>query len=296
MSKEAIRALDPQAVEAAEYVRKNDKVAQAAEIAARALGFPDNPLSDEEITQICQDPEQRAILACLARIHVDALKSMANFASTAHGVLSPLSQATKTINSIERNAYFKTSIAGIEKDHLSRTHHFEAEIPRDIAKVTLSASVLYSKKDSDELIEYGEMLLEQTYTQLPKNHPTKPLIGVELGLSRLGRGKEIDEDELIANFIRLRDVDEKVNPHRVATVASWFVVVGEANQNEKVKELGWETYERLINKHPEWDFMVSKERKKRRLRETRKKVIRLLAQVTTTPGERKKLFEDILAK
>ena len=150
MLKETVRTLDPQAVDAAEYVRKNDKVAEAAEIASYALGFPDNPLSHEEIVRICENPEQRAILACLARIHVDALKSGANFASTARGVLSPLSRATKTINLIERNPSFKSSITEIEKDHLGRTHHFEAEIPRDIAKVTLAASVLYSKKESNE--------------------------------------------------------------------------------------------------------------------------------------------------
>ncbi|MCH7641486.1 hypothetical protein IID22_04790 [Patescibacteria group bacterium] len=78
--------------------------------------------------------------------------------------------------------------------------------------------------------------------------------------------------------------------------ASWFVVVGEANQNEEVKELGLQTYERIINKHPEWDFMVPKEERKRQLWETRKKAIRLLALVTTTPTERKKLQESILAE
>ena len=71
------RRIDPGALEASEFARKNGRVAMAAELAGVGLGLRSAPLTSAEVAMIAKDPDQRLILASLARIQVDALKTVA---------------------------------------------------------------------------------------------------------------------------------------------------------------------------------------------------------------------------
>ncbi|MFC1710382.1 hypothetical protein ACFL0F_01845 [Patescibacteria group bacterium] len=294
MSIENTRDMKRTAVELSEYSRKNYSVELAADIASYALDLPDNPPRADEIASICQNPEQLAILACLARLHVDSLKSIANENIYPPEILSSLSMATQTINNIYRNPDFKKAIEGVDKDHLGREHLFSAEMPRDIFKTAFAASSLYPKNDSDCLIEYGEDLLAHTYDNLPDNHPTKPLIGIEHSLSRLNRGLSADIDFLTENFELLTKHYINKDQHRVATVASWFVALGRDKKDINLELMGMEVFEVIIKKHPEWRSMVPKEIKIRKNKKTRKTIVGLLSLVTIFPPERRKLKEDIV--
>ncbi|HUV42667.1 MAG TPA: hypothetical protein VMY36_02045 [Patescibacteria group bacterium] len=294
MSLEAVRRLDEQAIEASEYLRKNNNVIEAAEVAAYALGFPENPLDSEEIAQICEDPEQRAILGCLIRLHVDSLKSVANERIFPPGILKPLAEATETINSVYRDENFVTAISDVSQDHRGRDHNFLPEMQRDVAKTAKVASVLFTGEEEASLIEYGERLLEETYKTLLDGHLTKPLIKIELELSRLNRGAEFDREALLEEFNKLIVTDQAGNPHRAATVASWLVVLGQRNNDEEIKEIGWRVFQAIVSKHPEWQFMIPYERKKQVLAQQRKRLVTILKLFTTSPQTRRELRKELI--
>jgi hypothetical protein len=294
MTVERGRILDPQAVEAAEYLRKNDKVVQAAKIATKVLGGPQQLFDERFPHAILSDPEQTAILACLARIQVDSLKTIANKTVRPSVILDKLSIASITIDTIENDPAFKRAISNMDFDHRERVHHFGAEIPRDIQKTAKAASVLYGKSEHDELILWGEELLEQTYQRLPDYHPTKPLIAVELTLSKLSRGEKIEKSFLLGNFNQLVSSDEETNPHRVATVASWMVVVGDMVEDEQINQEGMKVFSRMIENHPEWDFMIPNERNKRINWERRKRIVQAASHLITSRGSRRNLKRTLM--
>lgn len=276
---ERVRQLDPQAVETAEYLRKYNRVALAAEIAAFALGSTTNPLTPEEIAQIAKDPIQRAILACLARIHVDSLKTLANQSVNPRVVVSSIHIATGTIRSIYHDPSFQIALKDVNVDYRGGQHYFLAEMSRDEAKTCFAAADIFPKEAGLGLILTGEKILRETYKQLPENHPTKPLIGIELALSILARGKFVDIDEVINNFTTLVKLDEKSNPHRVATVASWMIVWGGRTDNFDMLEDGSKVYNRLIKDHPELLLTKGEEKKDRqKILNLRRAILRL-----TTP-------------
>lgn len=288
------RTLDPQAVEAAEFARKNHGVVVAAEIAAIGLGLTSSPLTSGEVSRIASDPEQRAVLACLARIYVDSLKTVANQAKLPSQALSPLEQAARVINVVYSNPDLKSQLGGVSVDHRGRQHHFGPEMRRDEAKTLFAASVLYDPSKSDELTRLGEKILQETYNALPDRHPTKPLIGIELQLSCASRGLKPDTESLKRDFETLRQSDEKTNPHRVATVASWLAVWGDKLGDEETKAAGLQVFNRIISKHPEWAFMTESERKKIAYKELRRAIFRLLTPLTTSPQRRKSLYYNII--
>jgi hypothetical protein len=291
---ERVRVIDPQAVEAAEFARKNNKVVVAAEMASIGLGLPFSPLTWEEVSKIASDRKQSAVLACLSRIYVDSLKTAANQSKLPSQALPPLERSAWAINTIYRNTDFKSAVSGLEKDHRGRQHNFGAEMPRDEAKVLFAASYLYEPERSNNLIVLGEKILQDTYKTLPDNHPTKPLIGIELQLSRASRGVEVDTGILLNDFESIVRSDERTNPHRVATVASWLAVWGDKLRNDDMKNAGFEVFGRIVNSHPEWAFMMENERKKQVFGELRRILFRVLTPVNTKGSRRENLYSSLV--
>jgi hypothetical protein len=291
---ERVRVIDPQAVEAAEFARKNNKVLVAAEMASIGLGLPFSPLTWEEVSKIASDRKQSAVLACLSRIYVDSLKTAANQSKLPSQALPPLERAAWAINTIYRNSDFISAVSGLEKDHRGRQHNFGAEMPRDEAKVLFAASHLYGPERSNNLIVLGEKILQDTYNTLPDNHPTKPLIGIELQLSRASRGAEVNTEILLNDFESIVRSDERTNPHRVATVASWLAVWGDKLRNDDMKNAGFEVFGRIVNSHPEWAFMMENERKKQVFGELRRILFRVLTPVNTKGSRRENLYSSLV--
>lgn len=287
------RVLDSQAIEAAEFARKNDRVVVAAEMAAIGLGLTSSPLSSEEVAEIAHDPDQRAVLVCLARIHVDSLKTVANQAKLPPQALSSLEEASRTINMVYRNPDLDSEIRAVDRDNRGRQHNFWAEMKRDVAKTLFASSVLYEPSKANELGLLGERILQETYEVLPDGHPTKPLIGIEVQLSRASRRQKPDMETLRGDFETLRESDEKTNPHRVATVASWLMVWGEKLRDEETRQAGFEVFDRLTREHPEWAFMTENERKKIAKQQLRRVAFRLLTPLTTSPQRRKNLYSNL---
>ncbi len=290
----AERVLDPQAVDAAEFARKNNQVAIAAGMAAIGLGLTSSPLTFEEVATMAQNPDQRAILACLGRIYVDSLKTLANQTWLPSKALPPLEVATTTLNIVHRHPDLDLAIREVDKDHLGRQHYFWPEMKRDEAKTFFAASVLYGAQTADHLVLQGERLLEQTYRTLPDGHPTKPLIGIEIELSRASRGQKPDTKALVRNFRILTNSDKSTNPHRVATVASWLIVWGERLKNKDIEaEASW-VFQDLIEAHPEWAFMTQSERNKIARQKLRKIFFRLATPLTTWAPRLGQLYSDLL--
>lgn len=107
MPVERRRILDEQAVDAAEFARKTGNVVVAAEMAAIGLGLTSSPLTCEEVAVLSEDPRARAVLACLARIHVDSLKTIANQACWPHHSLLVLEKAARTVKVVYRQPDFE---------------------------------------------------------------------------------------------------------------------------------------------------------------------------------------------
>lgn len=282
------RKIDDQAVEAAEFFRKNDQLQAAIQAVEIGLGIPARPLTEKDLAIICLDPQQTAIVACLARIHVDSLKSLANRSTWPPAILERLESAADTIENLYANPQFQKAMSGINVDHRGRQHHFSAEMGRDIAKTAQAAAVLYGSQ-GETLISYGEIILQKTYDQLPEDHPVKPLIGIELLLSRMNRDQRIEINQLKEDFAKLCQTDIGVNPHRVATVASWLIVAGEKTNNKEIQELGNQVFQGILERHPEWNFMIPKEQQKVKKAATRNLLVGFLAPLTTPEQRRESL-------
>ncbi|MBI3397100.1 hypothetical protein HY045_01340 [Candidatus Woesebacteria bacterium] len=292
MTSEA-RILDVQAVEAAEFARKNGGVLLAAELAAVGLGLNGMPLYPEEVTEIAKDPRQCAVLACLARIYVDSLKSVANKAKFPYQAMPALLTASNAIKVIYRNPELNLALKDVATDHLGRPHHFLPEMKRDEAKTLFAASVLFGPSKSGELILLGERILLETYARLPNNHPTKPLIGIEAEFSKASRGKMPKLEVLKYDFQNLRKTDEETNPNRVATVASWFIAWGERLNNPEMSTIGYLTFNKIIKVHPEWAFMTDSERQKIAKQKMRKLIFRYLSPIITNQESRESLYINL---
>lgn len=117
------RVLYSWTIERAEAERQLGRVSSAAELAATGLGLREALLTEEEVVEFARSPQDRAVLACLARIHVDSLKTVANRARFPHQALDPLEQATRTISTVYRSPVFQSAIEGVTCDHLKRQHY-----------------------------------------------------------------------------------------------------------------------------------------------------------------------------
>jgi hypothetical protein len=308
MSERSARLLDLQVVEKAEELRKTGKVVEAAEMAATALGFPDGPLGRDEIKRISEDSEQRAVLACLARIHVDTLKTMANqtpqlgltlrtlpkdvkaVVTAPNQILGHLSSASRTIQQIYKHEDLVESLHGVEKDHRGTDHRFLEEMSRDKAKVAFAAAPLFEPDANEALVLLGEKILEETYQTLPFTNSTKYLIGIELLLSRANRDAFWDKEVLLRSFDVLAQMERYNNPERVVTAASWLVVLGEKISDAEILGSGLQEYEDIIEKQPEYGFMVPKERQKQRNWQRRQVVLRAVTPITTKKKDRDTLL------
>lgn len=254
-------------LDSAEVYYNAGNVREAAERAALGLGFPETPISKEEISGLTKDPVELAVVANLTRIAIDAHKTLANSSFLAPDVYKNISVAADVINSVSRNPEFQEVIKGISVDHKGREHFFAPELKRDEAKTVQAASILYPKKEGEAMFELGEEILEREYQRLPDEHPTKPLIGIEVQLSRNIRGENIDTDLIMEDFKKLRDnnMDDKgeyKNPHRIATVAAWLFGLSKKIANPQMEKEATDVYFSILKKHPGLKFIYTNEMKK----------------------------------
>ena len=288
------RTLDHQAIIAAEYARKNHDVKTGARMAAIGLGIISVPLTEHEVTQLVEDPQQLRILAGLARIHVDSLKTGANQARNPRTALPPLEQANWTINTVYRHQSVIDRLAGITDEYFGNPHDFSAEMPRDVAKTLTAASFLYPPREAQILIESGERLLAATYERLPDDHPTKPLICIELQLSKANSGYSLEPGRLQTDFEQLVTNDLETNPHRAATIASWMMVWGNRLRLPSIAESGSKVFSQITDQHPEWSFMTDFASTQINRQNFRRRVFRILTPFTTFGHRRNKLYHDLL--
>lgn len=256
------RVLDDQAVEASEYARKIGLARDGVKFAGSGLGLPESPLTTEEINLITQDVPQAQILACLARIYVDSLKSVANQAQTPWGVLRPLEKAAFVLNSIYENKKLKDALMGIQEDHRRRYHYFLPEMYRDRAKVLEAAAVLYPPENMVPLLKEARMTLSYGRLTVKDGQSVKALMEIEYQLLGAKLGEVPVVESLLDNFNQLVVLDQTANPHRVATVASWLIVWGEKISNPEVSQAGMGVFSGITELHPEWKFIVESEREK----------------------------------
>lgn len=291
-----VRVLDDQAVEAAEFFRKTGWIEMAAATAAVGLGLTSSPLVKEEVDQLADDPIQRAILACLARIHVDSLKSIANRAKFPWKALPPLEGAAKTIGVVYRHRGLHSQLLDVAQDHRGRTHHFLTEMARDEAKTLEAASVLFLHQGlAYLLIQRASDVLADAGSTLPYDHPVKPLIGIEVQLLRARLGNTtLNPRSFQEDFKKLASSDLKTNPHRVATVASWLIVWGERLNIEGVWEEGSKVFKEITQAHPEWAFMVESEKRKLARQAKRELLFRVLTPLTTGFHRRNRLYSWLM--
>lgn len=284
------RRIDPQTAEGAEFARKNGRVEIAAEFSAIAL----SNLTSEAIAQLVEDPQQRSLLACLARIHVDSLKTVAANANSPRIALTSLEQAAQTLQQVHKNPVVIASLVGVTEDHKGRGHNFDAEMKRDQAKTIFVAKSLYRGDEANALSNRGEQVLQKVYDALPKDHPTRPLIGIELQLHRGSRGEPVDNEKLLVDFAMIREDSEENNPERVATVASWFIVSGEQQMNSSLQEAGINAYNEVVKNHPGLRWVSAHTRQKRGREKWQQRAFPVLASMTTSARRRDKLHSMLL--
>jgi hypothetical protein len=290
-----VERLSLQAITLAQAARDVGAVDIAAEISAAGLGLPNSPLSTEELAQIADDPNQLSILACLARIHVDSLKTAANQTMWPPRVLHLLEQAVGTIETIYRHPQLSLAIRELTKDPWTQKHHFWPEMRRDEAKTLFAASYLYSGLKARVLVLSGETTLLRAYHKLDDQHPTKPLIGIEHQLSLASRRLQPDLNALKEDFNRLMESDLKSNPHRVATVASWFVAWGKKLNDREMEDMGTQVFEQIIAIHPEWAFMAEAAHKKIAQEQLRRTAFRVLTPLTISPQKRGDFYSRLVS-
>lgn len=284
------RIIDEQAVEAAEFARKHDDVLLAAKLAGMGLGLKNSPLTPHEIAELSFNERQIAILACLSRLYVDPLKTHGGKAKNPRTAISSLIKASSMIDEVYRHPVFFRKIQKVTQDHRGREHHFAPSMRRDTAKTAFTAAVFFQGKEAENLVLLGEGILEMTYNKLNSTHPLKPLIGIELKLSKLSRGEKVSVKSLFKDFQVLVETREEVNQHEVATVASWLVAWGFKLKNDELRDSAGVVFNRVVKKHPEWAFMTEKEAKKLKDQKLRTEAFKLAAPFIATPGERKKLY------
>jgi len=282
-------------VERAELARTSGRILDAINITTDALGFQQKPLDQKRIIDLTNNPEELAILACLSRIQVVALTTYANHQLLPPRIISPLSRAVQTINLVYRDVNLASTLANVTTDHLGRPHYFHPEMIRDIAKTAQAASVLVSPTEQIRLSNWGKKILETAYRSLPSGNPTRSLIAVELSLSEFLENASTHRNALIVQFKELAR-QSKDNPHRVATVATWIAMAGQVKRDQEVELLGTQTFENIVNNHPEFHNMLMKEKIKQSTASFRRRVVRLLTPITTDPKDRTALFNEIMGK
>lgn len=274
------RVLDDQAVEAAEFARKNGLVKTGADFAALALGLKGlspKKLTSPEIGLIAQDPRQLQILACLSRIHVDSIKSVANRSKTPWNLLPLLEEGLWTIGNIYHHPMVTELLKGVEKDHRGGQHFFLDEMVRDEVKVMEAASVLFLSDRSRNILLWSSIRrLGEKHKELPDAHPVKPLIGLELEILRARTKRGLNAERMLADLETLIRSELESNPHRVATVAAWAVVWGERANSNILAARGLEIFTLITDQHPEWRFILDSEEQKITQRSYRQQVFGMM--------------------
>lgn len=288
-----VRILDEQAVEAAEFARKNNLVEMAAEIATIGLGGEDHFVTTDEVSHIDRDPYQRAILVCLARIQVDSLKSAANRQKFPRKTASLLMQAGRTRIIVYRNPDLRRSLQGIDQDHRGREHLFLPEMARDEAKTLQAAAVLFPKQRSRELLGLAQARLIEAQLLLPQGHPLGLLIGIEHQLINTSQGNKLNLKTLLEYFKQLVDTTSETNPHRVATVASWLGAWGEKLGLLHLAQEGRHVLGTIVSSHPEWSFMLESEKRRLDLQKRRELLFRLVTPFTTSAQDRQLIYKSL---
>lgn len=288
------RVLDPNIIEEAELQRSNGNVKLAAAMAAEGLYYNvRRPLTHDQVSFLAIDPMQLQILACLARIHVDAEKSLANCRLNPWQVANHLEQAAKTITLVYCHEGVQSHLMRVSKDHQGREHYYLAEMVRDRSKVFESAAVLFNGSRRAELLNRSEELLVVAFQDLADEHPTRSLIGIEVQMLYARRGKRLDLEQIREDFDRLKAHNLLTNPHRVATVASWLAVWGDKLKNEDLKKIGWRTFHQLFSQHPEWPNMAEQEYQKLDSRQRRELFLRIFGPILLGTNRRRTLFTSL---
>lgn len=287
------RALDPKIVEEAELQRSSGDVRLAAAMAAEGLFYNTKPLTPMQITFLAIDPVQLQILACLARIHVDSEISLANRRLNPWQVAGHLEQAAKTITLVYCHEEVRSYLLRVSQDHLGSPHHFLTEMARDRSKTLEAAALLFNGNRRNALLNRAEEILVAMGTSLDEDHPVKPLVGIELQLLYARRGKALDLEKIRKDFETLKEHYLEINPHRVATVASWLTVWGDKLKNEDLKKIGWRTFHQLFRQHPEWPNMAEQEYKKLDSRQRRELFLRIFGPILLGTNRRRTLFTSL---
>lgn len=279
--------LDSSQVEEAEQFRAGGNVIRATEIATDALSLTCQPDFEDCLEGLVQDPEQLAIFACLARIQVDSLKSVASREVLPWKIVPPLIKAGEVIHRLYQNPTFQEAIRSVNQDHLDRPHYFATEMARDHARTCYEAAHLLLGR-TNQLAQKGNDLLSEQLDSIPPDHPTRPLIAIELTLSKINHREANNQEKgwLLIHFNQLRNQDWANNPHRVATVASWLAV----NQDPGISIQGRDAFREILAQRPEWDFMIDKEQK----RIWRNRLVSTIGPFMTTPQQKDKLEQLLL--
>lgn len=289
-------------VETAESARQAGHIVLAAEAAAGGMGQP-SPiaggqwLTSDRIDEFLgdKDPTRMLILVTLARIHVDTNKTLANRALTPKGAVHRLEQSVHTINLVYRHPSLQEALQLHDTDHRGRPNDFVVEMPRDIAKVAFAAGDVLKPSQGSAVILMGEKLLIQTHDSLPKEHPTKSLLWIELQLSQALRDRPIDTARMLDDFHTLVGRSQN-NPHRVATVASWLVARAAKDENEELYLHALKVFERQLRNNPGWKGMVAQERRKLAMIPIRRVLFQAAAQVCVPTRRREQLYNSIVGK
>jgi hypothetical protein len=284
------RVLDSQAVEAAEFARKNGLYIEALRLSEVGLGYRARRLTHEEVAHISSDADQLTTLAELARIHVDSAKSVANASLNPRRILLSLERAADTISTVYEHPSVRANLRALEADRASK-QYFTLEMQRDRLKVSQAARPLFNTVDAQALVDSEFDKLSDEIASLPQGHSLRPFLTVEQAIFR---GVIVGESEFMAQyreFVHI-DLEERPNPNRVAAISAQIIArdMIHAPQNRAFIE---KTYADLVAQHPEWGFMIQRESQKVSLSSKREKIVRVASLLTVSPSRRRRLFDSL---
>lgn len=249
-------------VDQAEDYRKMGNHKAAVSVAGRVIAPNHKLISPYSLSTISQDKSTLQHIACLARIYVDSLKSMANTTWNIKDAYTYIDAATRAAFAIYLHGDVGRELQGIHEDYVGREQYFLEEMNRDEVKILFAASALYDLQIATRLIFWGQHILEVLYKKLDEQHPVRPLVGLEYQLSRFSQRKDVDNEQIHTDFTKLKDHNQKTNPDRVATLASQLLVWASINNNRTIAHMGKNALQNLSQDNPAYVEYVKRERNK----------------------------------
>lgn len=289
-----VRELNPKAVEDAELKRRTGRIEDASKIAGTQLGYPDRPITPNDVSIFSQDSVNRAVLACLARIHVDSTKSLANAGANPYTTWNYLMEAARTISIVYRNQDLRLELLPVKVDHRGRENYFLAEMARDEAKVLEAAVPLYAARAKGQLLDQAFDTLDKAFSFLPDDASVKDLIGFEAQLLKARHNLRADTDLMFQYSSRV--MRDSLDLERVATVAAWAYVWGQRLDHTAMKLYGKRMLDDIAGKHVEIDAsaMIDREYLRIKKQSQKKALFSVLVLLTTTNNQRQDLLDILL--